>query len=209
MRKLNLMPIGAVITADIVNSTQLAKEQEKKLLSQLTVVLQEYKYEFYRGDSFQVYLKNYQAALQVVLQSRAIARAFSHLFDVRASIGIGNVEAPVRSLKTATGEAFILSGRAFDEMEPDERLKIQSTEEQANIAFRLIAYYCDHLFRNMTPKQAAVVNELLKGRTQMEAAKKLQITQATLNQHAQAAGWNEIEKLLKEYQLTLLKFNIA
>jgi hypothetical protein len=203
------MPTGAVITADIVNSTLLTREQEKKLLSQLTVVLQEYKYEFYRGDSFQVYLKNYQLALLVVLLSRATARAFSYSFDVRASIGIAQVEAPVRSLKTATGEAFILSGRAFDEMDMDERLKIQSADEQANIALRLIASYCDHLFRHMTPKQAAVLNELLKGRTQMEAAKKLHITQATLNQHAQAAGWNEIEKLLKEYQQTILKFNIA
>src|SRR5438270_13130063 len=126
------MPTGAVITADIVNSTLLTREQEKKLLSQLTVVLQEYKYEFYRGDSFQVYLKNYQLALLVVLLSRATARAFSFSFDVRASIGIAQVEAPVRSLKTATGEAFILSGRAFDEMDIDERLKIQSADEQAN-----------------------------------------------------------------------------
>src|SRR4051812_26599215 len=106
------MPVGSVITADIVNSTLLDRQQEKKLLAQLVSVLQEHKYEFYRGDSFQVYIKNNSLALQVVLQARSIARSFSLAHDVRASIGIGAVTAPVRSLKTSTGEGFILSGRA-------------------------------------------------------------------------------------------------
>jgi hypothetical protein len=154
-------------------------------------------------------MKSPQVALQAGLQARAIARSFSFLHDVRASIGIGSIHSPVRSLRTSTGEAFVLSGRAFDELANDDRLMIQSPDKNANAAFRMLAYYCDHLFKQLTPKQAAVVNELLMGRTQMEAAKRLNITQATLNKHAQSAGWSEIERLLKEYQQIIIQFNLA
>ena len=113
------MATSAVITADIVNSTQLGKPDERKLLKTLEEIFQHNKLEFYRGDSFQVYLKDATEALGLILHARAAALklvpAISEpIFDVRASIGIGAVHLPVRSLSTASGEAFLLSGRAFD-----------------------------------------------------------------------------------------------
>jgi hypothetical protein len=203
------MPISAIITADIVNSTSLTPEDEKKLRTTINLLLKEYKFEFYRGDSFQIYIKDPHLALKVTLQTRAIARSLSTLHDVRSSIGIGQINTPVRDLKTSVGEAFILSGRAFDELTGDMRFSIQSLDEKANVALRVIAHYCDYIFKRLTSKQAAVVNELLKGRTQMEAAKKLEVTQATINSHAQSAGWAEIDKLLKEYQQVINQFKLS
>ena len=52
------MGTQAVITADIVNSTKLTAAKEKLLLKKLLSVLNPYQFEFYRGDSFQVLLKN-------------------------------------------------------------------------------------------------------------------------------------------------------
>src|ERR1043165_56861 len=115
------MPTVAVITADIVNSTRLKKMEEKTLLANLSFLLKPYKFEFYRGDSFQVYVSDPKQALKVALQARAAAKRLSSGFsspfaDVRASIGIGDISGPVRDLKTAKGEAFVISGRVFDEM---------------------------------------------------------------------------------------------
>src|SRR5690349_10745118 len=112
------MPTSAVITADIVNSTLLPRKQEKKLFNALELILKPYKYEFYRGDSFQVYVKDPGKALKLLLQIRLAAKKIINgssalQYDVRASIGIGAIASPIRSLKTAAGEAFILSGRAF------------------------------------------------------------------------------------------------
>jgi len=87
---------GAVITADIVNSTKLSKTEYKKLMKSLTAVLQEHQHEFFRGDSFQVLVKSPSNALQVLLQARTAAMKLSEasmpVTDIRASIGIGQVK---------------------------------------------------------------------------------------------------------------------
>jgi len=71
------MSSRAVITADIVNSTRLKSAEAKNLLTTITKILAPLKYEFYRGDSFQVYVRNPQEALQWILLCRAIAISVS------------------------------------------------------------------------------------------------------------------------------------
>ena len=201
------MSTVAVITADIVNSTRLKKAEEKTLLSDLSSVLGSYKFEFYRGDSFQAYIPDPKQALKVVLQARAAAKRLSSGFsspfaDIRASIGIGNIATPVRDLKTAKGEAFLISGRAFDEMSKSgKRLKIQSANDAINLGLKIIANYADSLFAHLTSKQAAVIFELLMDHNQIETAKRLKKSQPTINKHAQAARWIEINNLIEDYQL--------
>ncbi|HEX5026135.1 MAG TPA: hypothetical protein VFV68_12725 [Agriterribacter sp.] len=202
------MPLAAVITADIVNSTLPAPRQGKNLVAQLSAVLKNYLFEFYRGDSFQVYIKDVSEALKLAFQLRTEARKLSTIYDVRISIGIGKVTAPVKVLRTANSEAFVLSGRMFDQLKDDQRLCIQSADESANTAFRVMGYFADYLVKRLTAKQAEVVFELLKEQSQTEVAKKLKRKQSTVNKHAQSAGWTEIEKILKEYNKVITQFKL-
>ena len=200
------MAIRAVLTGDIVNSTGLGKAIENKLLKNMQQLLNSYMYEFYRGDSFQVYIKDPKLALQTALLCRTIAISVSPedetiFSDVRVSIGIGQVKAPVRTLGSAKGEAFLLSGRAFDEIvKTDTRLSVSTTNTLANEGLQVISDYINAIFKTMTGKQAQVIFELLKGKTQMAVAKKLKRTKSTINQHVSSGRWNEIEKLLKQYE---------
>lgn len=201
------MPNHAVITADIVNSTRLKSVEAKKLLTNITKTLASLKHEFYRGDSFQVYVKNPQEALQWVLLCRAMAISIGEKAqcDIRASIGIGSVTTPVRNLSTAKGEAFILSGRAFDNMSQiDKRLfiAINATEEKKiyEIALDLIATHTDSIFKRMTEKQATVIIELLKGKTQQEIADRLKKSKSTISQLVNTAGWSEIESVIGKFE---------
>lgn len=200
------MTLSAVITADIVNSTQLSKAEYKKLLKNLEVLLQPHQHEFFRGDSFQVFLKSPVDALQVLLQARTIAMKLSDtsstLSDIRASIGIGQVKLPVKNFQTAVGDVFVLSGRSFDKLSKDERLTIVCDEKNkaVNLGLSLVSQFIDYLFQRLTFKQAAVVYELLMDRTQIDTAKRLKKSQATIHKHTQAAGWPELEKLLAEYK---------
>jgi hypothetical protein len=200
------MTASAVITADIVNSTALARTELKKLIKNLESLLEKYRFEFYRGDSFQVYVKSPAEALPLVLKARATAMRYSASSspetDIRASIGIGRVKPPVKILHTNTDEAFVLSGRAFDSI-GGERLLITCDEANKKIqpGLRIAAHFADYIFRRITTKQAAVVLELLMKRTQVETARKLKKSQATVNKHLQAAGWPDIEELLNEYRL--------
>jgi hypothetical protein len=198
--------IGAVITADIVNSTKLSKVENKRLTNTLGIIFQNHQYEFFRGDSFQVLAKSPNEALGLLLQARTAAIKLSgssvRISDIRASIGISTVKLPVKSLQSASGEVFILSGRTFDKMTKEQRLMMVSNEknEAVNLGLKLISQFIDYLFQRLTLKQAAVVYELLMNRTQIETAKRLKKSQATIHKHVQAAGWFEIESLLTEYK---------
>jgi len=200
------MAVRAVLTGDIVNSTRLKKVTEKKLLKMLTAALAKYQFEFYRGDSFQVYVKNPVEALQTALLCRTAAISVSknetiNLSDVRISIGIGAVTMQVKTLGTAKGEAFILSGRAFDEMTgKDTRLVIATANSLANAGLQIIADYLNAVLKVMTGKQAEVIFELLQGKTQQEVAKLLKKSKSTVHQHVTAGRWSEIEKLLRQYE---------
>lgn len=202
------MAISAVITGDIVGSTQLSKPHLKKLMVEFNKILTGYQYEFFRGDSFQVFFKSPAEALFILLQMRTAAMkllpaASAPINDIRASIGIGQVKMPVRSLQTAADEAFILSGRTFDSMKPPQRLLITGSEKNAisNTGLLVVGDFIDYIFRRLTAKQAAVVFELLMNRTQTETARQLKKSQATIHKHVQSAGWPEIEKLLADYKL--------
>jgi len=198
------MILSAVITADIVNSTKLSKAEYKRLLKNLEEILQPYQHEFFRGDSFQVFVKSPGEALRVLLQASTIAMKLSEPSpsDIRASIGIGQVKLPVKSFQTASGDVFILSGRSFDKMVKDERLIIVSDEKNkaVNLGLKLVSQFIDYLFQRLTFKQAAVVYELLMDHTQIDTAKKLKKSQATIHKHIQAAGWPQTEKLLSDYK---------
>jgi hypothetical protein len=200
------MTPGAVITADIVNSTRLSKAENKKLMKNLADIFQGHQHEFFRGDSFQVFIKSPNEALQILLQTRTAAMKLSGssmpVADIRASIGIGQVKLPVKSFQTATGDVFILSGRAFDKMAKTERTFIITNEKNkaVNLGLKLVSEFIDYLFQRLTFKQAGVVYELLLNRTQIETANRLKKSQATVHKHAQAAGWPEIEKLSADYK---------
>lgn len=202
------MRMGAVITGDIVASMHLSKADLRKLIKNLSALLTPYQYEFFRGDSFQVFIKSPEEALSTLLQMRIVAMKLlpgdsSPASDLRASIGIGQIKASVKFLRTASDEAFIISGRTFDKMKAPQRLLITSNEKNTviNTGLQVIADFVDYIFQRLTTRQAAVVFELLLNRTQTETAKRLKKSQATIHKHAQSAGWPETEKLLADYKL--------
>jgi len=63
-----------------------------------------------------------------------------------------------------------------------------------------LADYLNAIFNTMTPKQAMVIYELLRGETQRAIAKKLKKTESTIHQRVISGHWPEIEILLKQYE---------
>jgi len=200
------MAMQAVVTGDIVNSTKLTTVNEKRILKQLKIILLPYKNEFYRGDSFQAYIKDAGQALRIALLCRTAAMAIPAdendiRSDIRISIGIGTARTPVNTLAAAKGDAFVLSGRAFDEItKTGKRLAIVTNDSIANTAFEVIADYINSVFSNITDKQATVIFELLSGRTQKKVADKLDKSRSTISQHVTSSRFYEIERLLQQYE---------
>ena len=194
----------AVVTADIVNSTKISPETEQRLLRELAEILRPFSVDFFRGDSFQVYFDNPEEALILALRCRAMAvglDAGGEVTDVRASLGLGEVQEPIDILGQAKGSAFVLSGRSIDAIQKTEtRLAIVSENPLANVGLEVIANYLDAIWHDMTAKQAGVIAELLRGAAQQKVAKELNKSKSTISQLASAGRWPEIERLLQQYE---------
>ncbi|HVV07467.1 MAG TPA: hypothetical protein VHC96_24740 [Puia sp.] len=198
--------LRAIITGDIVNFTKLRPAQEKQLLKSLGSALNPYPFEFYRGDSFQACIKEPKFSLRIALLCRTYAISLTKdrnkaSYDVRLSIGIGTISEPVKKLASAKGEAFLFSGRAFDEWrKKDARLIITTGNSLINTGLEILANYIDAIFSNMTAKQAEVISGLLTGLTQQEVAAHRRKSKSTVSQLAAAGRWAEIEKLLQHFE---------
>jgi hypothetical protein len=202
--------VGAVLTGDIVNSTKLPPQQEARVIKILSELLAKFlnghPHEFYRGDSFQAYVKEPAEALRMALACRAVVIATTTKeeaavrSDVRIGIGIGEVAVPVSSLGSAKGEAFLLSGRGLDELQRTQRrLAISCGNEIANIGLQTMADYLDSVFLQMTGKQADIIVELLQGVTQQQLTISRDKAKSTISELANAGRWPEIERTLQQY----------
>mgnify|MGYP001432868927 CR=1 FL=1 len=195
------MSIGAALTADIVNSTILSPRLHQTLISSISSILKPSKLEFYRGDSFQALIVKPEGALKEALQVRLAAKKIGIAHDVRISIGIGEVRAGLKNLSISNDEAFVISGRNFDQLaKTNSRLIISCSDNAVNHGLRTISYFVDYLFKDLSTRQAEVFSELLKDHTQTEVSQILKKSQSTISKHVQAGGWNELLKILDEYQ---------
>lgn len=200
--------LKAVITADIVNSSQLGKAEFNRLLKaiELQVNTAGNEFGFYRGDSFHA-MCDVSSALKIACLARTLAIPFSRntenkRIDIRMTIGIGTVDEPVYELGTAKGEAFTLSGREMDKMEKTgPRLSIRCTNELADTGFSAIAMFVDYILNKMTVRQAEIVYLLLQDFTQTDVAKNLKKRQSTVSKHAAAADWKALLRLIKIYAI--------
>jgi hypothetical protein len=202
--------IHAVLTGDIVNSTQLDPSTEKALIKEMERILKPYTFEFYRGDSFQVYIKDPVESLRIALTCRTLAISLTAgedelpLSDIRISIGIGPVVHPVRTPGKAKGEAFLLSGRLFDDIQKSiQRLAIVAGHPMADIGLRVIAWYIDSIYKGMTAKQADTILGLLGGETQQDIVLRLGKSKSTVSQLVSSGRWPEIESLILQYELLI------
>ena len=138
----------------------------------------------------------------MLCRTAAIGITENNKADVKISIGLGDVDDRIKTLGSAKGEAFIISGRAFDELEKtSSRLVITTANPIANISFQIIADYVNAIFGKMTSKQAKVIFELLKGGLQQDVVKRLKKSKSTISQHANSGRWAEIEKILNQFDL--------
>lgn len=201
--------LHAVLTGDIVNSTTLSAQVEKKLMKDLRKILSSHLAEFYRGDSFQVYIKEPAGSLKLALLCRAIAISLTWgdeaiASDVRVSIGIGPVQLPVKSPGAGKGEAFVISGRRLDDLQrTGGRLSMVTSRALASVALEVMSDYIDSIYFKMTPKQAEVIAHLLQGESQQQIALKLGKSKGTISELVEAGRWAEIERILEQFQLLI------
>lgn len=223
------MATKAVITADVVQSTQISLIHRKwfnekiiKILSFLNKnnLLQPNEYETYRGDSFQCLVQHPCDALKIAfiiktgvklldpskaqriddMRKTASKNLDKRNFDIRLSIGIGTVNTKSKKLSISDGEAFQLSGRRIDEMKKERQTFCITTADGFQSELYTQSFLIDNILAHATPLQCEVIYWKLYGLNEVAIANKLDIKQSAVNQRSTSGGWHAIEVMLKRFQ---------
>jgi len=198
----------SVVTGDIANSTSIAADKRVELIEQVSALIKSWvakpeDAEIFRGDSFQLLFDDMAEALKRSIQIRCWLKSYQDgpgnaPLDARLSIGIGDIAYFGKSVLDADGEAFHLSGRAFDEMKATQNfLQLSTNDQQLNNQLNIILNLANIIISQWTKNQAEVIFLLLEGRTQQEMADELKIAQSAVNNRIKLSRWKEIDKTMR------------
>ena len=139
----------SVITGDIIGSRQQKSkhwvEDLKKILSPFGEMPAQW--EIYRGDEFQVEIKNPEEALLTAILIKAHLRAVKS--DARMSIGFGDKTHNAEKISESNGTAFINSGELFETLKKQKVTLALKTgdivfDERMNLMLRLALTFMDN-----------------------------------------------------------------
>ena len=207
----------AVLTGDIVGSTknlsltQLEKVRERlrKCSQQLNSFNKNIVYgnvDFFRGDGWQMVIKQPEQALRSALFIQAGLLAFENS-HTRIAIGIGITEKiKPKNISQSTGTAFTLSGHALDQMKRKEHLSIALPDsfKEKTVWLKTLIRLCDAIVGHWKTKQAWSVFGALQGLNQTEIAEQHEppISQQATAKSLAGSDWGAIETALECFETT-------
>ncbi len=188
----------SVITGDIIGSRQQKSkhwvEDLKKILSPFGKMPSEW--EVYRGDEFQIEIKNPEEALLSAILIKAHLRALK--LDARMSIGFGDKTHNAEKISESNGAAFINSGELFETLKKQKvTLALRTGEvvldEKLNLMLRLALTFMDNwLVQAAEFVATAIENPTL---SQEELGQKLGINQAAVSRRQKRAQFDLVMQL--------------
>lgn len=204
------MPVqkkAAVITGDVINSSALSTVARKKMqrildsfANQSQKLWSDLVMQQYRGDSIQAILTtNRLLALRIglLMQSRLMASKFG----IRISIGMGEISFQSGNILTSDGTAFRASGPYLDALKKSgEIISVAGTDDDFTAEWQTHSTSLNYIIQDWTPQQAEAVDLQLTGLTQQQIARKLKISQPSVHQRLQGAGWPVIQKILERFE---------
>ena len=198
---------AVIITGDIIASSKLTPVKRKKLQNRLTTFIKkiaavyaDFKAEQFRGDSLQCILtKNKTAGLRTALSLYCFLAAED--FKIRQSIGIGEISFSSGNVITSDGSAFRLSGENIDELKKrNELISVAFDDAPLNEEWKVHSASLNFLLDRLSSAQAEALYLQLQNAKQEEIAKALHISQPSVHQRLQAAGWAVINRMLQRFE---------
>ncbi len=207
------METKAVITGDIVQSTQILSRSDLLLSIQSIAgelqTLTPFKYEFFRGDSFQLLIDNPVKALKIALLIRAGLQGKTPegspcKWDARLSVGLGTVNYTSEHVVTSDGEAYHNSGREFDAL-GKRKLALRTSWDEVNDEFAVSTAFADDIISGWSVTQAQTIYQsLLYDITQRDVAEKLGSTSQNISKLLVAAKESLLKMYLKRFEDVVL-----
>lgn len=196
----------SVITGDIIGSRQQTSkhwvEDLKKILSRFGATPSQW--EVYRGDEFQIEIKNPEEALFSAILIKAHLKAIK--LDARMSIGFGDKTHNAEKISESNGSAFIHSGELFETLKKQKVTLAMRTgdmffDEKINLMIQLALTFMDHwLAQQAEFVAAAIENPTL---LQEELGQKLGINQAAVSRRQKRAQFDLVLQLDRYFRIQI------
>lgn len=188
----------SVITGDIIGSRQQKSnhwvDDLKKILSPFGATPSQW--EVYRGDEFQIEVKNPEEVLLTAILVKAHLRAIKS--DARMSIGFGDKTHNAEKISESNGSAFIHSGELFETLKKQKvtlalRTANAEMDEKLNLMLQLALTFMDNwLVQSAEFVALAIENPDL---SQEELGQKLGINQAAVSRRQKRAQFDLVMNL--------------
>lgn len=212
------MKMQAVLTGDIVGSSELSHEDHRRVVDLVKSVADAYpdvvvgKVDVFSGDSWQMLVSDCSSSLRIALYLRALLkREMGPGIDSRVSIAWGEVEMAqvnLERISESTGEVFTASGRGIGLLKRSNRLHFSALNVPVlDVAVRGMLGLVDALAGQWSREQARAIVASLEGMTQAAIAEEFGIAQSTVNKSLQAALFTQIEELLGSVDEVLVLVN--
>lgn len=191
-----------ILTGDIKGSR---KAKSENWLADLKELFQKFgknpvDWEIYRGDEFQIEIKNCEEALLIAFEIKAFLRTIS--LDARMSIGIGNKTYKAKRISESNGTAFVYSGEAFDVMKKNKTtLVVQSANSEFNKDMNLLIRLGLSFMDNWLSQQAEYVLLAINNPelSQEEMGEILKINQAAVSKRRKRANFDLMLEINQAY----------
>lgn len=191
-----------ILTGDIKGSR---KAKSENWLADLKELFQKFgknpaDWEIYRGDEFQIEIKNCEEALLIAFEIKAFLRTIS--LDARMSIGIGDKTYKAKRISESNGSAFVYSGEAFDVMKKNKTsLVVQSANSEFNKDMNLLIRLGLSFMDNWLSQQAEYVLLAINNPelSQEEMGEILKINQAAVSKRRKRANFDLMLEINQAY----------
>lgn len=201
----------AILTGDIVSSRSVPEKKPwlnrlHEIIDRKTGLAKAPKWGIFRGDGFQVEIPKPADALRIAILIRSGLKSIPELheqgIDARIGIGIGQKGYTSKSINESDGEAFYSSGAALDSLKGDQyRLKVKTPWEHLDKPINVALLFASTTIDEWTQAQAEIVwMKMSQEKTQVELAKKLNISQPAVHKRAAGAHFNEISALISYFE---------
>ncbi|MHC0440911.1 winged helix-turn-helix transcriptional regulator [Flavobacterium sp. 3-210] len=199
----------SVITGDIIGSRQQKSnhwvEDLKKILSPFGKTPNEW--EIYRGDEFQIEIKNPEDALLAAILVKAHLRTIKS--DARMSIGFGDKTHTAEKISESNGSAFINSGELFETLKKQKVTLAMRTgdfafDEKMNLMLQLALTFMDSWLAQSAEFVALAIEN--PGLSQEELGQKLGINQAAVSRRQKRAQFDLVMNLDRYFRTQIKQF---
>ncbi|WP_218353802.1 SatD family protein [Alteromonas lipotrueiana] len=195
----------AVITGDLVNSTQLNKHDYRTtvdaLKKYLTQIATEYSgiFAVYRGDGFQLVTTQYSQIATIMLKIKLWLAAGTQAPVIQCALagacGMGSIEG--EDPGENTGPVYIRSGRTLDTLR-GAQLSIEIQDSQYNTALKVLCSQQSYILNRLTAGQCELLYLYLEQQcpTHQQLASALGTSRQNISERLRAAGAETVTEFI-------------